>query len=96
MDFHETKLSAAREIALAFGVPPMLLGIPGTRPMQLCRGAPGVLPPDGAAAGDTVSAAVAGGLSEHLGAEIELGPDLDQIPALAEERNQQWPASAVC
>ncbi|MBI3435056.1 MAG: phage portal protein [Proteobacteria bacterium] len=29
MDFMEAKNSAAREIALAFGVPPMLLGIPG-------------------------------------------------------------------
>src|SRR5690606_21260245 len=29
MEFHQTKLAAAREIALAFGVPPMLLGIPG-------------------------------------------------------------------
>ena len=29
MDFVEAKRSAAREIALAFGVPPMLLGIPG-------------------------------------------------------------------
>lgn len=29
MDFIETKHVAAREIALAFGVPPMLLGIPG-------------------------------------------------------------------
>lgn len=29
MDFIETKHSAAREIALAFGVPPQLLGIPG-------------------------------------------------------------------
>jgi HK97 family phage portal protein len=29
MDFLEAKNSAAREIALAFGVPPMLLGIPG-------------------------------------------------------------------
>ena len=29
MDFMEAKHSAAREIALAFGVPPMLLGIPG-------------------------------------------------------------------
>jgi phage portal protein BeeE len=29
MDFMETKHSAAREIALAFGVPPMLLAIPG-------------------------------------------------------------------
>src|SRR3546814_1030491 len=29
MDFTETKAAAAREIALAFGVPPMLLGLPG-------------------------------------------------------------------
>jgi HK97 family phage portal protein len=29
MDFLEAKHTAAREIALAFGVPPMLLGIPG-------------------------------------------------------------------
>ena len=29
MDFTETRHAAAREIALAFGVPPMLLGIPG-------------------------------------------------------------------
>lgn len=29
MEFHETKAAAAREIAVAFGVPPMLLGIPG-------------------------------------------------------------------
>jgi len=29
MDFIEAKNAAAREIALAFGVPPMLLGIPG-------------------------------------------------------------------
>src|SRR3546814_2449245 len=29
MDFTETKAAAAREIALAFGVPTMLLGLPG-------------------------------------------------------------------
>jgi HK97 family phage portal protein len=29
MDFMEAKAAAAREIALAFGVPPMLLGLPG-------------------------------------------------------------------
>ncbi len=29
MEFIEAKNAAAREIALAFGVPPMLLGIPG-------------------------------------------------------------------
>jgi hypothetical protein len=29
MDFTESKAGAAREIALAFGVPPLLLGLPG-------------------------------------------------------------------
>jgi phage portal protein BeeE len=29
MEFQKTKEAAAREIAMAFGVPPMLLGIPG-------------------------------------------------------------------
>ncbi len=29
MEFHRTKETASREIALAFGVHPMLLGIPG-------------------------------------------------------------------
>lgn len=91
MEFHETKLSAAREVALAFGVPPMLLGIPGDATYANYAEAHRaffrltVLP-----LATRVSAAVAWWLSEHLGAEIELRPDLDQIPALAEERNQQW------
>jgi HK97 family phage portal protein len=29
MEFQKTKEAAAREIAIAFGIPPMLLGIPG-------------------------------------------------------------------
>jgi len=29
MEFQKTKEAAARDIAIAFGVPPMLLGIPG-------------------------------------------------------------------
>jgi len=29
MEFQKTKEAAAREIAVAYGVPPMLLGIPG-------------------------------------------------------------------
>ena len=29
MDFSESKSAAARDIALAFGVPPLVLGIPG-------------------------------------------------------------------
>ncbi|MGP9806006.1 phage portal protein [Paracoccus sp. NSM] len=91
MEFHETKLSAAREIALAFGVPPMLLGIPGDATYANYAEANRafyrltVLP-----LATRVAASVAWWLSEHLGAEIELRPDPDQVPALAEDRNQQW------
>lgn len=91
MEFHETKLSAAREIALAFGVPPMLLGIPGDATYANYAEAHRafyrltVLP-----LAARVAAAVAWWLSEHLGAEIELRPDPDRIPALADERDQQW------
>lgn len=91
MEFHETKLSAAREIALAFGVPPMLLGIPGDATYANYAEAHRafyrltVLP-----LATRVAASVAWWLSEHLGAEVELRPDPDRIPALAEERDQQW------
>nr|MCS5603288.1 phage portal protein [Paracoccus sp. (in: a-proteobacteria)] len=37
-----------------------------------------------------VSASVAWWLSEHMGTEVDLRPDPDRIPALAEERDQQW------
>ncbi|MBU2958626.1 phage portal protein [Paracoccus sp. 1_MG-2023] len=91
MEFHETKLAAAREIALAFGVPPMLLGIPGDATYANYAEAHRafyrltVLP-----LATRVAAGVAWWLSEHLGAEIELRPDPDQVPALAEERDRQW------
>jgi HK97 family phage portal protein len=91
MEFHETKMAAAREIALAFGVPPMLLGIPGDATYANYAEAHRafyrltVLP-----LVTRVSAALAWWLSEHHGAEITLRPDPDQIPALAGERDQQW------
>ncbi|WP_299838595.1 phage portal protein [uncultured Paracoccus sp.] len=91
MEFHETKMAAAREIALAFGVPPMLLGIPGDATYANYAEAHRafyrltVLP-----LATRVAAAVAWWLSEHLGAEVDLRPDPDAIPALAAERDQQW------
>lgn len=91
MEFHQTKQAAAREIAQAFGVPPMLVGIPGDATYAnyaeahraFCRLT--VLP-----LATRVSAAVAWFLSEHLGDEIGLRPDPDQIPALSDERDQHW------
>ncbi len=52
MDFVEARHAAARDIALAFGVPPMLLGIPGRPDLRQLPGSqPGLLSPDRAAAG---------------------------------------------
>jgi len=91
MEFHETKAAAAREIALAFGVPPMLLGIPGDATYANYAEANRafyrltVLP-----LLTRVSAALAWWLSGFRGAAIELKPDLDQVPALSAERDQLW------
>lgn len=91
MEFHETKLSAAREIAIAFGVPPMLMGIPGDATYANYQEANRafyrltVLP-----LASRVLADLAHWLSGFAGEEVDLRPDLDQIPALAAERDQQW------
>jgi HK97 family phage portal protein len=91
MEFHETKLSAAREIAIAFGVPPMLMGIPGDATYANYQEANRafyrltVLP-----LAARVLASLSHWLAQFTGEAVELKPDLDQIPALAAERDQQW------
>lgn len=91
MEFQKTKEAAAREIAVAFGVPPMLMGIPGDATYANYQEANRafyrltVLP-----LAQRVTAAIGHWLSAHLGEEIVLRPDLDQVPALAAERDQQW------
>ena len=91
MEFQKTKEAAAREIALAFGVPPMLLGIPGDLTYANYQEANRafyrltVLPMVA-----RVSSAVSHWLSEFLGEAVELRPDLDQVPALSAERDNQW------
>jgi phage portal protein BeeE len=37
-----------------------------------------------------VTAAISEFLSRHSGERVELRPDLDQVPALASEREAQW------
>jgi phage portal protein BeeE len=87
----KTKLSAAREIAIAFGVPPMLMGIPGDATYANYQEANRafyrltVLP-----LAARVLASLSHWLSHFTGEAVELKPDLDQIPALAAERDQQW------
>ena len=91
MEFHRTKEAAARDIAIAFGVPPMLLGIPGDATYANYQEANRafyrltVLP-----LATRVTAALAHWLSGHSGAAVELRPDLDQVPALAPEREATW------
>ncbi|MCB1362883.1 MAG: phage portal protein [Rhodobacteraceae bacterium] len=91
MEFQKTKETAAREIALAFGVPPMLLGIPGDATYANYQEANrafyrlAVLP-----LASRVAAALSDWLSRFQGEALELKPDLDQVPALAAERDAQW------
>ena len=91
MEFQQTKEAAAREIAMAFGIPPMLLGIPGEATYANYQEAHRafyrltVLPLAG-----KVTAAISHWLSTFTGEEVELRPDPDQVPALAAERDQHW------
>jgi HK97 family phage portal protein len=91
MDFIESKNMAAREVALAFGVPPMLLGIPGDNTYANYAEAnrvfwrqtivPLVL---------RVADALALWLEPHAGGALSLVPDLDQVEALAPDRDALW------
>lgn len=91
MEFQKTKEAAAREIAIAFGIPPMLLGVPGDATYANYQEANRafyrltVLP-----MAAKVMADLSHWLSGFAGEEVELKIDLDQIPALASERDQQW------
>jgi len=91
MEFRTTKEAAAREIALAFGVPPMLLGVPGDATFSNYQEAHRafyrltVLP-----LAQKVGAALSLWLAEFTGEVVDVTPDLDQIPALAAEREAQW------
>ena len=90
MDFATLKASAARDIALAFGVPPMLLGLPGDNTYANYREANRALwrltlLPLAAKIGN----ALAGGLAAWFeGATIAV--DLDRVPALTEDRERLW------
>ncbi len=92
MDFIEAKHAAAREIALALGVPPMLLGIPGDNTYSNYQEAnrsflrQTVLP----LVNRSVKA-FSRWLSPAYGTSpLELRPDIDAIEALSGEREALW------
>jgi hypothetical protein len=91
MDFIEAKHVAAREIALALGVPPMLLAIPGDNTYSNYQEATRsfwrqtVLP-----LVTRTAKALSTWLSPAYSAPLELRPDLDAIEALSPEREALW------
>jgi HK97 family phage portal protein len=90
MDFQKAREAAAREVALAFGVPPMLLGLPGDSThanyaeanVALWRLT--ILP---------LLGRILDGLSVHLRLwwpGLKLAADLDLVPALWADRERLW------
>lgn len=91
MDFIEAKNAASRDIALAFGVPPMLLGIPGDNTYANYQEAHRaffrltVLPMI-----RRVADAIGSWLAAGHGAPFRFALDLDQVESLNTERAALW------
>ena len=90
MDIDALKAAAARDIALAFGVPPMLLGLPGDATYANYREANRalwrltVLP---------MAERILRGIGDGLAAwrpGLKFAIDVDQVTALAEDRERLW------
>jgi HK97 family phage portal protein len=91
MDFLEAKHASARDIAQAFGVPPMLLGIPGDntyanyREARLALWEETVVP-----LLRHLRDALNAWLVPMFAADLELDLDLDEVPALTLRRERRW------
>jgi HK97 family phage portal protein len=91
MDFLEAKHAAAREIALAFGVPPMLLAIPGDNTYSNYQEAnrvfwrQSVLP-----LAQRIACALSYWLAPAFGEGLALAVDTDRIEALSPDRAALW------
>jgi HK97 family phage portal protein len=86
----ETKYSSARDVCLAFGVPPQLLGIPGDntysnyKEARLAFYEDTIIP---------LLSQVLGSYNPWFAEPFDgayLVPDLDKIPAIAEKRQEKW------
>ncbi len=93
MDFLNARREAAREIALAFGVPPMLLGIPGDntyanyKEANLAFWRQTILP-----LARKTADSLGGWLADWFGDDLTIVTDEDDIPALALEKSMRWKA----
>ena len=91
MDFMEAKNGASRDIALAFGVPPMLLGIPGDNTYANYQEAnkafwrQTIIPLVGRTSG-----IIGNWLAPHFGSGLRLDVDRDNVDALSADRAAMW------
>ena len=91
MDFVEARRQAARDIALAFGIPPMLLGVPGDATYSNYKEANNafwrqvILP-----LCNKMSNALAMFLSGWAGEKLNIIPNLENVTALINERESLW------
>jgi HK97 family phage portal protein len=91
LDFSEGKFVAAREIAQAFGVPPMLVGVPGDATYTNYKEArfhlweDTILP-----LLERIQYAFTQYLGQHYGNSLRFSYDMDGIPALAPRREATW------
>lgn len=91
MDFVEARRAAARDIALAFGVPPMILGIPGDNTYSNYKEAnsafwrQSILP-----LLNKLTGALSGFLTGWAEEELTVSADFDAVPALSNERESLW------
>ena len=91
MEFHKTKEAAAREIALAFGVPPMMMSIPGDNTYSNYQEANRalwrltLLPMM-----DKMMSSLNRWLTPQFGNDLTLSYDQDAIPALNADRQALW------
>ncbi len=93
MDFIALKGLAAREIVLALGVPPLLLGLPGDNTYANHQEANRAFWRQGIAPLVKRTAATLGAfLSQHYGAELTITPDFDDVDAMTDSREPLWRA----
>ena len=91
MDFVNGKNSSARDIALAMGVPPMILGIPGDNTYSNYQEAnkawyrQTILPLVW-----QVSRGLTGWICPAFGQSIAIEPDIDDLPVFSDERAAAW------
>ena len=90
MDFQEARNGAARDIALAFGVPPMLLGIPGDNTYANYQEANRALWRQTVVPLLTRTAKALGQWLAPDEPQLRLGFDLDAVDALSHEREALW------